>query len=110
MCICLDCAECVESQKEQVSNCKHENRTIDCVCNDCGYDLIVEPLAERYRQQERERIIKLLEEECAGDWPKVIEVSLEYLTALIKDETKNIRSQILPDGTIYIEEVKGENK
>lgn len=44
-----------------MSTCKHENRTIDCVCNDCGYDLIVEPQAERYRQEERERIVKLIE-------------------------------------------------
>ncbi|MFM5968487.1 MAG: hypothetical protein ACKOQ8_05580 [Micrococcales bacterium] len=35
--------------------------------------------------RERERIIKLLEDECAGDWPKVIEMSLENLIALIKE-------------------------
>ena len=45
-----------------MSNCKHENRTIDCVCNDCGYDLIVDPMAEKYAALERERIIKLLEQ------------------------------------------------
>lgn len=35
-----------------------------------------------------ERIIKLLEDECAGDWPKVIEMSLENLIDLIKGENK----------------------
>ena len=69
-----------------MSDCKHENCTIDCVCNDCGYDSIVEPMAERYRQQERERIIKLLEDkrhhikcDCECD---------EELIALIKGENK----------------------
>ena len=37
---------------------------------------------------ERERIIKLLEDECAGDWPKFIEMYLEDLIALIKGENK----------------------
>jgi hypothetical protein len=44
-----------------VSDCTHENRTVDCVCNDCGYDLIVDTLAEKYAALERERIIKLLD-------------------------------------------------
>ena len=39
-------------------------------------------------QNESNRIIKLLEDECAGDWPKVIEMSLENLIALIKGENK----------------------
>ena len=39
-------------------------------------------------ERERERIIKLLEEECYGDWPKVIEMSLSSLIALIKGEQK----------------------
>lgn len=39
-------------------------------------------------EHERKRIIKLLEEECASDWPKVIEMSLENLIALIKGENK----------------------
>lgn len=41
---------------------------------------------ERGKIVERERIIKLLEEECAGDWPKVVEMSLANLIALIKGE------------------------
>ncbi len=39
-------------------------------------------------EYERERIIKLLEDECEGDWPKVIEMSLDTLIALIKGEQK----------------------
>ena len=46
----------------------------------------------RYRQEgaelERERIIKLLEDECSSDWPKVIEMPLSNLIALIKGEQK----------------------
>lgn len=42
----------------------------------------------RGRIEERERIIKLIEEECAGDWPKVIEMSLANLIALIKGEAE----------------------
>lgn len=45
-------------------------------------------VAKIARDQERERIIKLLEEECAGDWPKVIEMHLDVLIALIKGENK----------------------
>jgi hypothetical protein len=37
-------------------------------------------------KQERERIIELLEDECKGDWPKVIEMSLSNLIALINGE------------------------
>ena len=44
-----------------MSDCTHENRTIDCICNDCGYDFIVDAQNDKIRQQERERIIKLLE-------------------------------------------------
>ena len=33
-----------------------------------------------------ERIIKLLEDECSSDWPKVIEMPLGNLIALIKGE------------------------
>lgn len=40
----------------------------------------------RGRVDERERIIKLLENECEGDWPKVIEMSLSNLIELIKGE------------------------
>ena len=35
-----------------------------------------------------ERIIKLLEDECSSDWPKVIEMPLSNLIALIKGEQK----------------------
>lgn len=45
-----------------MSNCTHDNRTVDCVCKDCGYDFIVDPVKDRAAQAERERIIKLLEE------------------------------------------------
>ena len=64
-----------------MSDCEHNNRTIDCGCNDCGYDLIVEPQAERYRQEERERIVKLLEEYDAA-------IIRDNLIALIKGEEK----------------------
>lgn len=37
-------------------------------------------------RDERERIIELLEDECSNDWPKVIEMSLSNLIALIKGE------------------------
>ena len=40
------------------------------------------------RKLERERIIKLLEDECSSDWPKVIEMPLSNLIALIKGEQK----------------------
>ncbi len=53
--------------------------------------MIVDDL-ERMRRfgayEEQERIIKLLENECEGDWPKVIEMSLDSLKALIKGEQK----------------------
>lgn len=45
-----------------MSNCNHENLTIDRYCNDCGYDLIVDDRNDAIRQRERERIIKLLEQ------------------------------------------------
>ncbi len=38
------------------------------------------------KETEQERIIKLLEDECEGDWPKVIEMSLDSLKTLIKGE------------------------
>lgn len=34
--------------------------TIDCVCNGCGYDFIIDPMTERIRMQEQLRIIQLL--------------------------------------------------
>jgi hypothetical protein len=43
---------------------------------------------EEGRKSEQERIIKLLEDECQGDWPKVIEMSLDNLKSLIKGEQK----------------------
>jgi len=64
----------------------------------------------RGAEQERERIIKLLEllwQKTQGtDLPAV--AVLPQAFALIKDESKMITSELLPDGTIYIEEVKGE--
>ena len=64
------------------------------------------------------RIIKLLEEhaetylttkeaierELCEDW----HTGFTDAIALIKDPTRNITSEILPDGSIHIEEVKGE--
>jgi hypothetical protein len=40
------------------------------------------------KRLEQERIIKLLEDECQGDWPKVIEMSLDNMKSLIKGEQK----------------------
>lgn len=46
----------------------------------------------RYRQEgaelERERIIKLMEEEVRYDFPPIIEMSLDSFIALIKGEQK----------------------
>ena len=44
--------------------------------------------SEQGAKRERERIIKLLEEECSGEFPKVIEMSLSSLIHLIKGEQK----------------------
>jgi hypothetical protein len=59
---------------------------------------------------ERERIIKLLEsiETYPPDWDYNDQIG--SVIALIKDETRMIRSEILPNGLILIEEIKGENK
>ena len=57
-------------------------------------------------QRERERIIKLLEDNASGEYKKIM--LTPRLISLIKDESKAIRSEILPNGTIYIEEIKGE--
>lgn len=54
-------------------------------------DLIHTNARHAYEQgvkTEQERIIQLLENECEGDWPKVIEMSLDSLKALIKGEQK----------------------
>lgn len=62
---------------------------------------------------ERERIIKLLEPEVTRHYELGLDASAAYLEqkiALIKDETRNITSEILPDGSIYIEEIKGKQK
>jgi hypothetical protein len=72
---------------------------------------------EQGRKQEQERIIKLLEDKrylCSTEkacWEN-LDSGCEYpeLIALIKDENRNITSEILPDGTIYIEEINRENK
>lgn len=73
-------------------------------------------------KKEQERIIKLLTPDVIQDAMSEGEESaqgyvsynhqeiVDYLIALIKDETKVIYSELLPDGTIYIEEVKGEQK
>lgn len=78
-----------------MSDCKHENRTIDCVCKDCGYDFIVDPMTERIRNQERERIIKVvetlrcsangIEHDCSDDLGGY---GVDDLIALIKGENK----------------------
>ena len=52
---------------------------------------------------ERERIIKLLKANFIDN------ELLDLAIALIKDKTRNITSEILPDGTIYIEEVEMGN-
>ena len=91
-----------------MSDCNHEKRTLDYLCIDCGYDLIVDATEEKSRQREQERIIKLIEEQ-----PRVLHdglINANHLIALIKDETRNIRSEILSDGSIYIEEIKGESQ
>ena len=54
-------------------------------------------------QVERERIIKLLKANFIDN------ELLDLAIALIKDKTRNITSEILPDGTIYIEEVEMGN-
>jgi hypothetical protein len=45
-----------------MSDCKHKNYTADCVCNDCGYDLIVDAMAEKHAAREHKRIRSLLGE------------------------------------------------
>lgn len=42
----------------------------------------------RFRELERERIIKLMEEEVGYDFPPIIEMSLDSFIALIKGEQK----------------------
>lgn len=74
-----------------MNDCKHENRTIDCKCNDCGYDFIVDPMTEKIRLQEQERIIKLLEEQitkcpCEPECQTEDPVDVSDLIALIKGE------------------------
>lgn len=73
-------------------------------------------------KHEQQRIIKLLTPDVIQDAMSEGEESaqgyvnynhqeiVDYLIALIKDETKVIYSELLPDGTIYVEEVKGEQK
>lgn len=50
-----------------MSDCQHEKTTIDCVCLNCGYDLIVDARDDKIRKAERERIIKMLERTCDCD-------------------------------------------
>ena len=42
----------------------------------------------RFRELERERIIKIMEEEVRYDFPPIIEMSLDSFIALIKGEQK----------------------
>lgn len=65
-----------------MNDCQHENRTIDCVCNDCGYDFIVDPMTEKIRLQEQERIIKLWEQEMSCE----CEDAMNHLATLIEGE------------------------
>lgn len=68
-----------------MNDCKHKNRTIDCRCNDCGYDFIVDPTTEKIRLQEQQRIIKLLEDH--GQYMNNHEANAaNRLIALIKGE------------------------
>ncbi|CAB4129594.1 hypothetical protein UFOVP115_56 [uncultured Caudovirales phage] len=68
---------------------------------------------------EQSRIIKLLEDAQVTEAElfdgrtikvKCESVRADLLIALIKDPTRDITSEILPDGSIYIEEIKGEGE
>lgn len=62
---------------------------------------------------ERERIIKLLEDYNSvqdSEWDYYIIEGIDKAIALIEDETKMITSEIMPDGSILIQEVKGETE
>ena len=52
-------------------------------------------------------IVQVADEVCANDLGGY---TPDDLIALIKDESKMITSELLPDGTIRIEEIKGEQK
>lgn len=67
-----------------MSDCQHEKTTTDCVCTDCGYDLIVDARDDKIRKEERERIIKLWEQEMLCE----CEDAMGHLLALIKGETE----------------------
>lgn len=116
-----------------MNNCKHSMRKLGwrkgTQCTKCDvflprgltwipapYDFMERGYTEGWEtgvKAENERIIKLLKDidhisDCCFQ-PNCCKTAGD-LIALIKDETKNITSEILPDGTIYIEEVKGETK
>ena len=80
--------------------CKRKDGNIGCIdCVAYGAD------------EEQSRIIKLLEDidylsDCCFQ-PNCCK-TVGDLIALIKNPTRNITSEILPDGSIYIEEVKEE--
>lgn len=57
---------------------------LDAYGNFDGADILFDSIVKATE----ERIIKLLEDECSSDWPKVIEMPLSNLIALIKGEQK----------------------
>ena len=82
---------------------------------DCSTSDPCERCFEFGQTTEQARIIKLLKGErwvmpdgspAGGE----VYMPLEQAIALIKDPTRNITSEILPDGSIHIEEIKGETK
>lgn len=70
---------------------------------------------EEGRAMERERIIKVLQERffdvpgpyCCGCSTDLKDAE-NWAIELIRDPNRNITSEILPDGSIYIEEIEGE--
>ncbi len=71
-----------------MSDCNHEKRTLDYVCIDCGYDLIVDATEEKSRQREQERIIKLLESIATYPNGWDYDDPFSSVIALIKGENK----------------------
>ena len=57
---------------------------LDAYGNFDGADILFDSIVKATE----ERIIKLLEDECSSDWPKVIEMTLSNLIALIRGEQK----------------------
>lgn len=76
-------------KQSEIDECQHQNMTADCVCQDCGYDRIIEPILERGRRQEQERIIKLLNTDCKDGLGDNLQGCFhEVAIALIKGEQK----------------------